>query len=86
MNVMDNKAALVGLHNIIYNVDGEVFITREVMPHPNFNPMFMMFGFINYDIMLVFLDGASTANHVVTVKLNSDPLLHTVGQSLMVMG
>ncbi|KAL3801731.1 hypothetical protein ACHAW5_005831 [Stephanodiscus triporus] len=86
MDATDNGEAFVGYHNVMYDVDGEVFVAREVMPHPNFNPMFMKFNYFDYDIMLVFLDGASTANDVVTVKLNSDPSLPTVGQSLTVMG
>jgi trypsin len=36
--------------------------------------------------MLVFLEGASTADNVITVKLNSDPLVPSVGQDVTVMG
>ncbi len=36
--------------------------------------------------MLLFLAGASTAGNVITVKLNSDPSVPSVGQNLTVMG
>ena len=77
--------AVLGEHDIevLNDGDGEVFAVREVILHPDFSQMLMS---IDNDFMLVFLEGASAADDVITVKLNSDPSLPSVGQSVTVMG
>ena len=61
--------------------DGEVIAVREVLPHPSYSN-----ETLNYDFMVLFLAGASTADNVITVKLNADPSVPSVGQNLTVMG
>jgi trypsin len=81
--------AVVGKHDVEFHQigNGEMFAVREVMPHPNFNYMLMsMLGLVDNHFMLMFLEGASTAKDVITVKLNSNPLLPIVGQNVTVMG
>ncbi|KAL3801732.1 hypothetical protein ACHAW5_005832 [Stephanodiscus triporus] len=72
--------AVLGRHDL-NDDDGEVIAAREVIPHPGYSD----YIFPN-DFMLVFLADAYTADNVNVVKLNSDPSLPTVGQSLTVMG
>jgi trypsin len=72
--------AVLGRHDL-KDDDGEVIAAREVIPHPGYSDD----TFPN-DFMLVFLADAYTADNVNVVKLNSDPSLPTVGQSLTVMG
>ena len=72
--------AVLGRHDL-NDGDGEVLAAREVIPHPLYN---LVTAFDN-DFMLVFLASASSAD-IVTVKLNKDPSLPSVGQTLTVMG
>ena len=73
--------AVLGRHDL-KDDDGEVIAAREVIPHPGYSADA---GYGN-DFMLVFLADAYTADNVNVVKLNSDPSLPAVGQSLTVMG
>ena len=81
--------AVLGEHDIevVNDGDGEVFAVREVILHPDYSQMLMsMYGLADNDFMLVFLEGASASDDVITVKLNSDTSLPIVGQSVTVMG
>ena len=72
--------AVLGRHDL-NDRDGEVFAVREVIPHPSYSN-----ETYNNDFMLLFLAGASTDDNVITVKLNSDPSVPIVGQTLTVVG
>ncbi|KAL3823874.1 hypothetical protein ACHAXA_005456 [Cyclostephanos tholiformis] len=81
--------AYVGEHDIGDAAGGGriPFAVREIIPHPNFSDLLMsIFGIVDSDFMLVFLQGPSTADNVVTVKLNSDPSVPSVGRNVTVMG
>jgi hypothetical protein len=81
--------AVVGEHDVEFHQigNGEMFAVRDVIPHPDFNYILMlMLGVIDNNFMLVFLEGASTAKDVITVKLNSNPSLPVVGKNVTVMG
>ncbi|KAL7428372.1 hypothetical protein ACHAXH_001604, partial [Discostella pseudostelligera] len=74
---------IVGRHDIYDYDSGEVFDSFTELIHPlrvAFEPG------IDNDVMLVFLVGESTADDVVTVRLNSDPSVPYVGQQLTAMG
>ena len=81
--------AVLGEHDVedFNDGDGEVFAVREVILHPNFSEILIsIYGLADNNFMLVFLEGASAADDVITVKLNSNPLLPSVGQSATVIG
>jgi trypsin len=73
-------SAFFGIHDL-NNLVGEAFAVREQVPHHEYNETLIF-----YDVMLVFLEGASTTENVITVKLNSSPSVPSVGQDVTVMG
>ena len=73
---------VLGRHALYNSVDGEVFEVRKQVSHPEYG----YWAEFDNDFMLVFLEGAPTADNVITVKLNSDPLVPSVGQDVTVMG
>jgi trypsin len=75
---------LVGYHDLV-NDSGDLFDVEKEVLHPSYATMNGSEATDN-DVMLVFLNGASTADDVVTVKLNSDPSIPFVGESVTVMG
>ncbi|KAL3772987.1 hypothetical protein ACHAW5_005059 [Stephanodiscus triporus] len=75
------SSAVLGRHNVVGDDDGEVIAIREQVPHPEYDD-----ASSDNDFMLVFLEGASSANNAITVKLNSDPSVPSVGQDVTVMG
>jgi hypothetical protein len=72
--------AVLGRHNL-NDSDGEVIPVRDVLPHPEYNA-----ATTDHDFMLIFLEGTPTAEYIVTVKLNSDPPVPSLGQDMTVMG
>ena len=72
---------VLGRHDLSNSDDGKVFPVRQQVTHPEYNELLL-----ENDFMLVFLEGASTDDNVITVKLNSDPLVPSVGQDVTVMG
>jgi hypothetical protein len=72
---------LVGRHDL-NDGNGELFATRAWMPHPKFGIPILA----DNNIMLVFLAGASTIGDVITIGLNSYPLLPGACHDVMVMG
>jgi secreted trypsin-like serine protease len=77
---LTQMSAFFGIHDL-NNLVGEAFAVREQVPHHEYNETL-----IYYDVMLVFLEGASTTENVITVKLNSSPSVPSVGQDVTVMG
>jgi len=77
---LTQMSAFWGIHDLI-NLVGEVFAKREQVPHPEYNETLIV-----DDVMIVFLEGASTTENVITVKLNSSPSVPSVGQDATVMG
>ncbi|KAL3808686.1 hypothetical protein ACHAXA_009239 [Cyclostephanos tholiformis] len=73
-------SAVLGRHNLA-DGDGEVFSIRRQLPHPEYHATIP-----ENDFMLVFLEGTTTADNFIPVKLNSDPLVPSVGQDMTVMG
>jgi secreted trypsin-like serine protease len=73
----------IGRHNV-NDGDGEEIAVREEVSHPDYN--FTDNEYPDNDVMLLFLEGASANNNVITVKLNSNPLVPSVGQDVTVMG
>ena len=72
---------VLGRHDLSNSDDGKVFPVRQQVTHPEHGNVML-----DNDFMLVFLEGASTDDNVITVKLNSDPLVPSVGQDVTVMG
>jgi trypsin len=74
-------SAVLGRHNV-NDSDGEVIPVRKELPHPEYN------GAISNenDFKLIFLEGTPTTDNIITVKLNSDPLVPSMGQDMTVMG
>ena len=73
-------SVVLGRHDL-NDSNGEVFAVRDQVSHPDYDEMRM-----DNDFMLIFLAGASTADDVVTVKLNSNPSVPDVGRDVTVMG
>ena len=73
---------ILGKHNVVFDGDGEEIAVRELVPHPDYGVDTPE----DNDFMLVFLENASAANEIITVKLNSNPLFPSVGQDVTVMG
>ena len=61
---LTQMSALFGIH-VLNNLDGEVFAYNETL--------------IINDIMLIFLEDVSTANNIITVKLNFSPSVPSMG-------
>ena len=80
--------AVVGEHDVEFiGDDGEMLAVKNIVPHPNYSEVLSsVLGMMDSDFMLLFLERASTADDVVTVKLNSDPSVPGEGQNLTVMG
>ncbi len=73
-------SVVLGRHDL-NDSNGDVFAVRDQVSHPDYEEMRM-----DNDFMLIFLAGASTADDVVTVKLNSNPSVPDVGRDVTVMG
>jgi trypsin len=72
--------SVLGRHDV-NDDDGMVFAASRVIPHPRYNPVTT-----DHDFMLMFLKVNSAADDIVTIKLNSNPMIPSVGQTLTVMG
>ncbi|KAL3822964.1 hypothetical protein ACHAXA_011679 [Cyclostephanos tholiformis] len=72
--------AILGRHDVD-DSDGEVFGITGYAIHPNYNA-----DMLDYDFMLLLMEGPSTANNVMTVKLNSYASIPQVGQDVWAMG
>jgi trypsin len=77
---LTRMSAFLGIHDL-KNLVEEAFAVREQVPHPEYNETLIV-----DNVMLVFLEGASTTENVITVKLNSSPSVPNVGQDVTVMG
>ncbi|KAL3777867.1 hypothetical protein ACHAW5_003393 [Stephanodiscus triporus] len=71
---------VLGRHDLD-DYNGEALFVKQEMPHPEYNE-----ALTDNDFMLMFLDGASTAENVVTVRLNSESVVPAAGQDVTVMG
>jgi hypothetical protein len=71
---------VLGRHDLD-DYDGEALFVKQELPHPEYNE-----ALTDNDFMLMFLDGGSTAENVVTVRLNSESVVPAPGQNAMVMG
>ena len=78
----DPSAILLGRHDV-NDSDGEEILVREVVLHPEYS---IDARKADNDFMLVFLEGTPTTDNIITVKLNSDPTVPSVGQDMTVMG
>ncbi len=61
--------------------DGEVIPVREELPYPEYN-----YDLTENDFMLVFLEGTPSTDNIISVKLNSDPSVPSLGRDMTVMG
>jgi secreted trypsin-like serine protease len=75
------QSAVLGRHDLDEYFDGEVFAIRAELPHPEYNEILH-----NNDFMLIFLEGHSTAEDIVPVRLNSDPSVPAAGRDVTVVG
>jgi hypothetical protein len=73
-------SVVLGKHNI-NNGDGKVFDARVLAPYPEYSATTL-----DNNFMLLFLDSASIAKNIITVKLNSSPLVPSVDQDVTAMG
>ena len=71
---------VLGRHNL-FDSDGETLSIRGVLSHPEDNG-----ATIDDDFKLIFLEGTPTADNVILVRLNSDPLVPSLGQDMTVLG
>ena len=75
-------SVILGRHNL-NDSDGEGIPVRVLLPHPEYREEIK---FAENDFMLIFLEGTPTAENVITVRLNSDQLVPSLGQNMTVMG
>ena len=77
---LTQMSAFWGIHDL-NNLVWQVFAVREQVPRPEYNETLIV-----DDVMIVYLEGASTTENVITVKQNSSPSVSSVGQDATVMG
>ncbi len=75
------QSVVLGRHDLDEYYDGDAFSILAELPHPEYDEILS-----SNDFMLVFLDGHSTAEDVVTVRLNSDPSVPAAGRDVTVVG
>ncbi len=71
---------VLGRHNL-NDSDGEWFSIRGELTNPGWNN-----NTFENDFMLIILEGTPTADNAITVELNFDPSVPSLGQDMTLMG